>query len=368
MVSRSNVWAAVAVLAFATVSGMSETIKHAYGVVLAGGSGERLWPLSRKNKPKQFLALGSEKTLLEQSIERLYTVIERDCVWLVTSENHKNRVEDVVGQSLGNLVVEPVGRNTGPAILLTCLQLCAHDPEAIVVFVPADAFIPQSSMRDVENALRKAIEFVSVHDVIALFGVMPTHAATGYGYIEYELENALSLPRVKSFHEKPSREIAARYIQKPNMLWNIGMFAARARVIIDEFKKNAPQLYDDVMAYAAHTKKYDALASISIDYAVIEKSDNVHVLPVSFSWCDVGNLEVFLSLKKQSQIMGGNAIEIDAHNNLVEVPNKLVALVGVDDLCVVETPDALLITKRSEAEKVRAVVAKLRQDKQYEFI
>ena len=337
-----------------------------YGIVLAGGVGERLWPLSRQSRPKQFLKLGSEKTLLEQSIDRLQGVVDK--VWVVTSNNHYDLVKQEVGNLVDYVLAEPCGRNTAPAILYSCLELQKVDPDALVVFMPSDPYIPLSDYKKFRNYLHKALMYAHRFDQMVLLGVEPTYAATGYGYIEYDSSpNQSDIFAINRFHEKPSLRLAQNYIKQSNMLWNIGMFCGNLQFFIKQYQSFAPDIYKAVCDFMKNEKFYEEIESISIDYAVIEKSNKVSVQPVDFAWCDVGNVDVFLSIKQQESKMS-KAIEINARDNLVDVPGKLVALVGVSDLCVVETEDALLITKRSEAEKVRAVVAQLKQEKQTSYL
>ena len=330
-----------------------------YSVVLAGGVGERLWPLSRQQHPKQFLSLGSSKTLLEQSIDRLLMLFEPDHIWAVTAEQHADKMKKIVGNTVGNILSEPVGRNTAPAILYVCFELAKHNPDAVVLFVPADAFIPPSDYIHFQKAASTAYTFAQANDHIVLLGVRPTFPATGYGYIEFEHSEDKEVYPVARFHEKPSLKLAESYILQQNMLWNICMFCAKVSVFLEEFQKITPELYQQVQAFMAGKIDYAAIESISIDYALIEKSNHVSVVPVSFSWCDVGNIHTFLSIENQFHTLK-KPIEIDAKNNLIDVPYKTVAIIGVDDLCVVETEDALLITKRDDAEKVRNVVKELK--------
>ncbi len=342
---------------------------NVYGLILAGGEGERLWPLSRQEHPKQFLSVGSSQNLLEQSISRLQGVVAKDNIWVVTSDTHAKHIDNNLKATIGNILLEPCGRNTGPALLYACLELYKQDPDAIAVFVPADPYIPEKDYELYQQYISQAITFASTHDAIVLCGVKPTYPATGYGYIEHG-EGKLQAPffKVARFHEKPSLPLAQNYIQQEHMLWNIGMFVSKVSVFIDEFKRVAPDLFADLLQFQNGTKAYEDFPSISVDCAVIEKSNRVWVLPVDFSWCDVGNVDVFLSIKAQFGLKKSGIITVESHNNLIDVPDKLVALVGVDDLCVVETADALLITKRSDAEKVRLVVAQLKQKKQTEYL
>ncbi len=342
---------------------------NVYGLILAGGVGERLWPLSRQDHPKQFLSVGPSQNLLEQSITRLQGVVTKDNIWVVTSDTHAKHIDNNSKTSMGKILLEPCGKNTGPALLYACLELYKQDPDAIAVFVPADPYIPEKDYELYRHYISQAISFASQNDAIVLCGVKPTYPSTGYGYIEH-VKRKVEAPffQVARFHEKPSLPLAQNYIQQENMLWNISVFVGKVSVFIDEFKRVAPNLFTELQQFQNGTKSYGDITSISVDYAVIEKSNRVWVLPVDFSWCDVGNVDVFLSIKAQFGLKKPDVITVESHNNLIDVPDKLVALGGVDDLCIVETADALLITKRSDAEKVRSVVAQLKQKEKMEYL
>ena len=330
---------------------------HLYGVVLAGGSGDRLWPLSSATQPKQLLAVGSEKTLLEQAVNRLTFLMPRESIKISTTQAFKDAIKKVIGGSSKSFLIEPCARNTGPSLVLSCLRIYEQDPEAIILFIPADAYIPESDTSLYVACLKKMVDHVARYDTITLCGIKPTYPATGYGYIAYGESDKDALP-VLAFKEKPSLALAQQYVDSGMMLWNGGIFCASARVFLQECKHHAPQLYADILAVHKGKKTYESVESISIDFAVLEKSSAIAVVPATFSWCDVGNVAVFLSLQQANTSM--SVVSIDAHNNLVSVPNKVVALVGVDDLCVIETADSLLICKQSEAEKVRKVVDSLK--------
>lgn len=337
-----------------------------YGIVLAGGSGERLWPLSRARKPKQLLALGSKKTLLEQAIVRLRAVNGIHAVCVTSSQTF---LPHLAHYGIDDIFAEPVARNTGPAILYSCLKIYEKEPTALAVFVPADAYIPAKETDRFGEYVAQMISFARQHSSMVLMGVKPTYAATAYGYIEYASERGVgSLFQVRRFCEKPSKEVAKAYWQHQSMLWNIGMFAAPVSVFIDEFRRHAPAMMSAMEAYMKGEGWYEDIPAVAFDYAVIEKTENSWVLPVDFTWSDVGNLEMFLSLKYPRSKSMAHVIQIDAANSLVEVPHKLVVLVGVDDLCVVETEDALVITKRSEVEKMSEVVKQLKKNKQIEYL
>lgn len=335
-----------------------------YYVLLAGGNGDRLWPLSSDVTPKQLLPLGPDGTLLAQAIDRVSVMTHKKQIWVSTTAKHADRVQASVGDKVGNILVEPGSRNTGPAILLCCMKIHDLNPNAVIVFLPADAFIPKGEWVKFRELLVHGVDHANNHDDIVLLGLQPTHPATGYGYIEFDEDEAQRKQApysVTHFREKPSHDVAQQYLEEGNKLWNIGIFTGQAKTFIREYKKAAPEMHKAVKRYLNGKGSYNDVPKDSIDYAVMEHSKKVSVLPVDFLWCDVGNIEVFLTLKQQYSTLDSNIISIDAQNNLVDVPGKTVALVGVHDLCIVEVDGALLITKRDAAEKVRSIVDLLRQ-------
>lgn len=334
---------------------------HVYCVILAGGIGERLWPLSLQNKPKQLLEIQGNQTLLDQAIDRVAQIISQHNIFISTTEQHKKTMLNLFGDRIGDVITEPGLRNTGPAILLSCLQIYKKDPQAIILFLPADPFIPQKDNLKFAQYLEHAIDFASQHHRITLLGVKPNFAATGYGYIEFDATAQEYPSPIKKFHEKPSQSTAQQYLDSESMLWNIGMFCAKASVFIDEYKKVAPEIYQGIIDYQAGIMPYQSIKADSIDVAIMEKSNCTSVLPVDFAWCDVGSLEIFLSIKDMFGSLNTKVIQTESHHNLVNVPNKLVALIGVSDLCVVETDKVLLITKRQDTQKVRDIVKLVKQ-------
>ena len=341
---------------------------HVYCVILAGGSGERIWPISRQHKPKQFMSINDKETFLEQTINRIEKIISPNNIWICTAQDHVQQIQDSVGDRIGNIVVESAARNTGPAVLLSCLQLQSVDPDAIVIFLPADAYIPTEETEKFTNYLVKAINFTRQHDHIVVFGLKPSHPATGYGYIEFNQGNLVhELAPVTKFHEKPSHEVAHTYVSS-GMLWNLGMFCGKTTVFIDEFKKWAPDVFQGVLHHLNDQEYYEMVKKISIDYAVIEKSDNVWVLPAHFTWYDIGNIAVFLSLRAEQGLLTDKLTLINATNNLVDVPDRLVALLGVDNLCIVQTDDVLLVAKKDEIERVKELIALLKKEQRYAYL
>lgn len=346
------------------LSGVYALAGNTYFVLLAGGNGERLWPLSNEQTPKQLLLLGPDGSLLTQAIDRISPLANKSAIWVSTTEKHEHRIRSAVGTKVGTVLVEPGARNTAPAILYCCMKIHATDPDATVVFLPADAFIPKREWPTFTDYLATAIDHAQGSSDIVLLGLKPAYPATGYGYIEYDVAHSKTNNppyHVTHFREKPSYDVAQQYLEDGNKLWNIGTFVGRVQTFIDEYQKAAPEIYLAMCRYIQGIGRYEDVPKDSIDYAVTERSKSVSVLPVDVSWCDVGNIEVFLTLKQEYSTLHANFVSVDARNNLVDVPGQTVALVGVHDLCVVQANGALLITKRDQAEQVRSVVDLLRQ-------
>ncbi|MEX0940363.1 MAG: mannose-1-phosphate guanylyltransferase [Candidatus Babeliales bacterium] len=342
--------------------------KHQYIVILAGGKGERLWPLSREKWPKQLLTIDNS-SLLDHTIDRVQSLIPKSRLFIITTESQKKTIKKLVGHRIGGIIVEPESCNTAPAILLACLKIFEKDAYATIGFVPADHFIPDHNAFAQE--FKHALNHATQENKIILLGIKPNWAATGYGYIEYEYQkNKLDniTHKVIRFHEKPTIKTAQYYGGLPNMLWNAGMFCANISVFLKEFEKHAPKLLKAVQGYLASSIEYNLCEKISIDYALLEKSTNISVLPVNFLWSDVGNLEIFLSLINQNVAQKLPIISINAKNNIINISDKLVALIGVNNLCVVETNDVLLIVQRDKTDKVKDVVTKLKTQKNEKYL
>jgi mannose-1-phosphate guanylyltransferase len=341
-------------------------MKDAYFVVLAGGAGERLWPISSYLRPKQLLPFINGTSLLEQTVQRIQPLVKnKNHVMVVTNADQQEAVKKQVGKQ-STVVTEPVGRNTGPAIVLSCLEIFEKNDDAVVVVLPSDHFIPEAEK--FISLLWASIAFASCYDHIVLLGVKPTHPATGFGYIQYNAETFIPgwmSFAVQKFHEKPDKEHAQEYIQRPDMLWNAGIFVGRAKVFLDQVQQWAPELFDAVSAYHKTEKGYEDIPSISIDHAVLEKTDKVVVFPANFEWHDVGTLPAFLTLKAQyEKEVVTQVFNVDAQNNIAHTSKKAVAFVGVENLCVVETDEALLVVSQDRVESVKDVASLIKKQEQ----
>lgn len=347
-------------------------------VILAGGSGQRLWPLSTKKCPKHLVTFIDNKSLLEQTIERISgntsislkdTVSENQKtldykIWILTNQEQLALVENHIQHlQLKNsnitVVAEPTARNTAPAILWMCEKINKLDNDATIIILPADHFIPEKEIFN--KTVEQAVTFAQNNASIITFGIIPTNPATGYGYIQADTSVCQNIFSVIKFHEKPDLIKANQYINQPNMFWNAGIFIGKVSTFLNEFKTHSKKLFDDMQDYLNGTIPYDALENISIDYAIMERSSNISLIPATFEWHDVGNLAVFLSLKKRFTQNMEDIINIDGYSNLSSTRKKLVVCIGVSDLCIVETDNILLISKKDCTENVKNALPKVKQ-------
>lgn len=348
-----------------------------YAVILAGGKGERFWPRSRKDFPKQLLNLADTKTMLESTIERIVPFVERERVFLVARRGIKQSLLSLnLSLPKQNYLFEPQGRNTAPAICFSAFAISANDPESVMVVLPADHFI--SDKRAFIQCVRKGIA-TAEDDYLVTFGIVPTRPETGYGYIECGDRISDDVCAVKRFKEKPSQKKANEFIKSDRFLWNSGIFVWKTKRIIEAFQKYQPEIAKRVEAYYAAKGKakkehllqevYENAESISIDYAIMEKASNVAMVRASFGWDDVGAwnaLERILKTDEHGNITVGNVVSIDSKDSIVVSEGGVIGIVGVDNLIVVHTEDATLIIPKERAQEVRDVVQKLQSIKKLE--
>lgn len=339
-------------------------------IILCGGSGVRLWPLSRQSKPKQFIDLLHETSLLQRAAKGNKPFTEGSVVICNQSHSHlvQQQLEEVSGEPK-HYIYEPVGRNSAAAV---CLALLSLDPEEIAFMTPADLYIDYST--GYQEALQQANKLAS-QDHIVIFGITPQGPETGYGYIELGSNDV-----VKKFHEKPSLDVAKDYIQRGNFFWNSGMICAKARVLLAKMKEHAPDILEacekafegaktmkePIVSYTLPTQEMAQIRATSIDYALFEKMSDLKMVRGNFVWSDIGSFDsLFQHLEKDDNGNAGNAhhITVDSKENLVIGGNRLIATIDVENLIVVDTPDALLISKMGSAQKVREVVQQLDKDK-----
>lgn len=347
------------------------SLNNICAVILAGGSGSRLWPMSRQNLPKQFLALDGEATLLQATIDRLLPTIEAKNVLIVTQEAHAK------GEAYHALLpykslFEPVGRNTAPAIALAAASFTASGIDPIMVVLPADHIIKDETQfrAHLDIAIRAA-----ENGKLVTFGIQPTRPDTGFGYIKAHQAGDVQVFEVDRFTEKPDLNTAERFLKEGNYFWNSGMFVWRASVILAEVQRHLPLVHEVIQAILADNqagssfqeaveKHFAEMPSISIDYGVLEKSDRVSLIPCDIGWNDIGSWQAVHEISAKDEngnAMQGNVIAVDCKNSLIRAEKRLVAAIGIEDLCVIETADAVLISKSDQTQRVREVVDALQQ-------
>lgn len=327
-------------------------------LILCGGAGTRLWPLSRQSLPKQFYPLFGGRSIFQETVERNLKVADRFFV-------AANRVQidlardqmGALGQKIAQSLVEPVGRNTAPAIALACLHL---PPEEVVFVTPSDHRM--NRLADYVRAVARA-QALAEEGFLVTFGIQPTYAETGYGYIEAEGE------AVKNFREKPDATTAQAYLESGRYLWNSGMFVFRAGTFLEELGRHSPEVLlacRAVNSLAPSLEAMNSIPSISIDYAVMERSNRVRVVSCDPGWSDLGSFDALAEEVPAGP--DGNAllghpkpVFVDSRGNLVVSRDRQIALVGVEDLLVIDTPDGLVIAKKGTSQRVKDVVAELKK-------
>jgi len=352
-----------------------------YAVIMAGGKGARFWPRSREKKPKHLLNIISEKTIIQETVDRIKPLISPENILVVTGKKHaRTLIEQLPEIPSRNIIIEPEGKNTAACIGLAALHICKIVSDDVMVVLPSDHAIADSKkFTDVLNA---AAKIAAREDGLVTIGIKPGSVQTGFGYIErgalFQHAADEEVFRVKSIREKPDFQQAQAFIQSGNFYWNSGMFIWKASVILKEISRRLPDLYSGLMKIdealgspeeaVVVPRVYRKLASISIDYGVMEKADNVFMLQGDFGWSDVGSWDALWEIspkdiKGNAALNHSQTILEDAEGSLIYNPRKLTALVGVKDLIIVETKDALLICKKGRSQDVKKIVEKLEAEK-----
>ena len=354
-----------------------------YAVIMAGGKGERFWPRSRGHRPKQFLSLLGENSLLQQSCERIQEMFVPENIMVVTGREHLVLArQQLPALSAENFIIEPVGRNTAPCIGLAALHLCRRDPEASMVVFPADHLV--QGRDGFLNCLETGLRLAETAKTLVTIGIGPTRPETGYGYIEREEE---SLPgdmpvfKVRRFVEKPDLDKALAYLRSGRFFWNSGIFIWKAGLILEKIEKHLPKLYRGLTAIEAHIgtaeeqdameRIFPSLTSVSVDYGIMEKEKDILVIRGDFGWDDLGSwaaLAEWSPRDRDRTAVVGEHVGIDTTECLVYGQDALIATLGVRNLVIVQTPDVVLVCARERSQEVKNLVQMIKDKKEDKYL
>jgi len=349
-------------------------------IIISGGSGTRLWPLSRKLQPKQFISLGNDTTLFQDTILRLPNEAEDPII--ICNEDHRflaaEQLREINKISTG-IILEPIGKNTAPAIALAALKLYSSSEDPILLVLPADHMI--EDIHSFHEAIKVA-ETLAIQNKLVTFGVLPNKAETGYGYIEAEMDLDSEFYNIKSFKEKPNQINANKYFKSRKYLWNSGMFMFKSSIYLQELEKFAPDILDcckkslkedlqDLDFIRIVNEEFFKCPELSIDYAVMEHTKSSVVVPLDANWNDVGSWESLMNSKlkdNKGNVVEGDVILDNVKNTFAYSSNRLVSAVGVSDLIIVDTSDALLVTSTKYSQDIKNIVAKLKDQNRPEAV
>jgi mannose-1-phosphate guanylyltransferase len=346
---------------------------NSYGVIMAGGGGTRFWPLSRQKTPKQLLNLSGNGLMINETIDRINEVIDPSNIFIVTNENQADKMRSCVADKMpvNNILKEPSSRNTAACIGYAAMEIIKKYGDGIMCVFPADHYI--KNQKEFHRVLKKAMEVAEQEDKLVTIGIRPTFPSTGYGYINFAANQDSDVYLVNEFVEKPKFEVAKRYVESGEYAWNSGMFIWKASTILDNFKRFLPKVYQylETIASAMGTEDeekvihsiYDMIPSVSIDYGIMERSDEVVVILGDFGWNDVGswdNLGVLYDVDEDGNVIKGEQVNINTKNCISYAENRLIATIGVNNLIIVETGDAVLVCNKEQAQSVKDVVEQLK--------
>lgn len=346
-------------------------------LIMAGGSGTRFWPRSRAARPKQFLKIFGDESLIESTVNRFARFTPTENIWIISNKNQQQLLEDqCAGLHSENLIYEPAGRNTLPAIGLSSMLIARNNPDAMMVVSPADHLIKDDGL--FQQTIESAVLLARRNDAIVTIGITPNAPSTGYGYIEINQEvnvgQSIRSFSVTRFVEKPGLETAMQYVSSGRFFWNSGIFVFRVSVFIDSLQKYAPETFEKLKTIVRSfgqedyettiNQLYPEIEATSVDYGIMEKADNVFLVQGDFVWNDLGSWEEvykYDTRKDESRnVSSGKVILHDVRNSYVFAESGVVAVVGLNDVIVVQEGDTFLVCKRESAEEIKSVVTKLK--------
>lgn len=351
-------------------------------LIMAGGRGERFWPRSRKNLPKQFLSLtGDGRTMIQLTIERILSIVDLQDIYIVTNKDYMDLVrEQLPDIPKDNILCEPVSRNTAPCIGLGAVHISRKYSDAIMIVLPSDHLIKYNSM--FINSLKIACNLAEKNANLVTIGITPDYPETGYGYIKFNPEKSVGQAfAVEGFVEKPSLEVAKEYLATEEYLWNSGMFVWKVSTILENMEKWMNKTYQGLLRIKeaidtndkiiVFEKEFYDFDSQSIDYGIMEKAENIYTVPGTFGWDDMGSWLAIERVRKTNEygnVVNGNVITIDSKNSIIDGNNKLIATVGVEDLIIVDSEDAILICKKDSSRDIKKVLENLKICNRVEYL
>jgi len=351
-------------------------------LIMAGGRGERFWPRSRKSLPKQFLSLTDDgKTMIQLTVERIRTLVELEDIYIATNAAYKDLVlEQIPGIPEENILCEPVGRNTAPCIGLGAVHIAKKYQDATMIVLPSDHLIKYNDI--FVSTLEESIAVAEQDENLVTIGITPNYPETGYGYIRFDSSKSIgNANKVEEFVEKPNLEVAKEYLASGEYLWNSGMFAWKISTILKKFEAYMPDIYEGLLKIQKSigteleetvlNEEFITFRSESVDYGIMEQAENIYSIPGNFGWDDVGSwlaVERIKNNNEDNNIVNGNVVTVNTNNCIIEGSKKLIATVGLRDIIVVDTDDAILISTKENAGEIKQILAKLREIGKEEYL
>lgn len=362
---------------------------HVYAVILAGGGGTRLWPKSRKKTPKQFLKITSKKTMMQIAADRISRLVDWDKIIVVTNKLYEKDVREQLPEvPHENIIAEPEKKDTALAMLVGALFAKSKNPDAVVINAASDHVILDE--QEFSKVMKSAVRVASKKSYLVSVGITPVYPTSAFGYIKIgddleKIKGGLSLFKVDSFTEKPNIATARAFISTGKYFWNANMYVWSSKELKNSFEKHMPEMFEltkhlDTLSaedfHKALPKIYEKAESVSIDYAISEKADNLTLIPGDFGWDDVGDWKVVYDLGKKN--LAGNvvigdhekihALTINSHNNLIHTNGRLISLIGVNDMVIVDTDEIMMIVPKSQSQDVKKLVQRLKEENKEEYL
>lgn len=352
-----------------------------YGVIMAGGSGTRFWPLSRKTTPKQLLNLSGNGLMINETIDRMAGFIKKENIFIVTNAEQADKMKELVedGIQMDHILSEPAARNTSACVGYAAMEIIKKYGDGVMCIFPSDHYIKDED--SFTKVLKDAIRVAESSDKLVTIGITPTFPSTGYGYIKFDKMQNENVKSVEKFVEKPNYETAVKYLKSGEFLWNSGMFVWKASTIMNDFKRFLPKVYNALVEISdamntedeadTITKIYPTIPSISIDYGIMERSDEVVVIEGDFGWNDVGSWDMLGALydtDDNGNIIKGDQINLETSNCISYSDKRLIATIGIENTIIVETDDVVLVCDKEKAQDVKKIVDMLKEQGKEEYL